>query len=77
MRSCINPPPKYGGKDCVGQSQEFRPCGVKPCPGEHTILYELFDWFQLVGSDEVDRKRSSVTSKMKIRCSRKKRKFIV
>eukprot|EP00112_Aurelia_sp_Birch-Aquarium-sp1_P001384 Seg1147.11 transcript_id=Seg1147.11/GoldUCD/mRNA.D3Y31 product=Hemicentin-1 protein_id=Seg1147.11/GoldUCD/D3Y31 len=32
MRGCINPPPKYGGKDCVGSSTEFRPCGTKPCP---------------------------------------------
>ncbi|XP_074624580.1 SCO-spondin-like isoform X4 [Acropora palmata] len=31
-RECDNPLPAYGGKDCVGESEEIRPCNQFPCP---------------------------------------------
>ena len=31
-RSCINPPPSNGGRDCVGPSNETRDCFIEPCP---------------------------------------------
>eukprot|EP00111_Clytia_hemisphaerica_P007868 TCONS_00022855-protein len=31
-RACNNPPPKYGGKDCVGDSVQNRTCNVQNCP---------------------------------------------
>lgn len=33
-RMCTNPSPAYGGKDCVGLSDEIKPCNKNPCPGE-------------------------------------------
>ena len=32
LRTCTNPPPKYGGK-CVGPSKQMKPCLEKRCPG--------------------------------------------
>lgn len=32
MRSCDNPAPKYGGKQCVGKEAEGRSCNTAPCP---------------------------------------------
>ncbi|XP_078378153.1 SCO-spondin-like isoform X5 [Oculina patagonica] len=31
-RSCTNPPPTHGGKDCLGKSDETRSCNQIPCP---------------------------------------------
>ena len=31
-RSCTNPPPQYGGKNCDGAAEETKACIVKPCP---------------------------------------------
>ena len=36
-RECDNPLPAYGGKDCVGESEEIRPCNQFPCPGKHIL----------------------------------------
>ncbi|XP_031561120.1 A disintegrin and metalloproteinase with thrombospondin motifs adt-1-like isoform X2 [Actinia tenebrosa] len=32
-RSCTNPAPANGGKDCVGENSETQECGTKQCPG--------------------------------------------
>lgn len=32
-RTCTNPPPAYGGKDCLGANQELQSCNQNPCPG--------------------------------------------
>ena len=32
-RSCNNPQPRFGGKDCVGEIVMTRKCGTDPCPG--------------------------------------------
>ncbi|XP_028514725.1 proprotein convertase subtilisin/kexin type 6, partial [Exaiptasia diaphana] len=33
-RTCTNPRPQYGGRDCwvLGQSKEWNPCNIRPCP---------------------------------------------
>ncbi|EDO46870.1 predicted protein, partial [Nematostella vectensis] len=30
-RSCTNPPPKYGGKDCEGEDHQAKTCNTDPC----------------------------------------------
>ncbi|XP_020632434.1 coadhesin-like isoform X5 [Orbicella faveolata] len=31
-RTCSNPPPAYGGRDCRGKNKEARSCNNRPCP---------------------------------------------
>ncbi|XP_078352100.1 thrombospondin-2-like [Oculina patagonica] len=31
-RTCTNPPPAHGGKDCVGNNKEEQECNTDPCP---------------------------------------------
>ena len=33
-RSCTNPSPKHGGKDCVGDETQSRACNTQKCKGE-------------------------------------------
>lgn len=33
-RSCSDPKPQYGGKDCNGQGRETKTCSSKPCPSK-------------------------------------------
>ena len=33
VRRCNNPPPMYGGKDCVGITTHFEKCNIGACPG--------------------------------------------
>ena len=34
IRTCTNPPPALGGKDCDGDSKEERKCNTEACPVE-------------------------------------------
>ena len=36
-RTCTNPAPANGGAECVGESEETRPCNEQPCPGLEKI----------------------------------------
>ncbi|XP_076315975.1 hemicentin-1-like [Tachypleus tridentatus] len=36
LRVCGNPPPKNGGKGCIGPERETRMCELKPCPVDGT-----------------------------------------
>ena len=33
IRTCSNPPPKYGGKNCEGNALQTQSCNRAPCPG--------------------------------------------
>ena len=33
-RSCNNPAPAHGGKNCVGDTEKTQECGVEPCPSK-------------------------------------------
>jgi len=33
VRSCSNPVPEYGGKDCEGEAEEVQECNTEACPG--------------------------------------------
>lgn len=34
FRTCTDPPPQSGGKDCIGPNEEQIPCNTDPCPGK-------------------------------------------
>ena len=42
-RSCDNPKPAHGGKDCskLGPALESRSCNSHPCPGMHQLIFAL------------------------------------
>ena len=33
-RSCTNPAPAHGGKECEGETEETMKCGTDPCPSK-------------------------------------------
>ena len=37
-RSCTQPRPAFGGKDCVGVSRETKSCQARVCPGKAIVL---------------------------------------
>ena len=37
-RSCSNPSPAHGGKECVGETERRRKCGEIPCPGRENLI---------------------------------------
>lgn len=43
IRSCTNPPPANGGKDCIGQREETQICNQNACPGDlsETLVLSL------------------------------------
>ena len=38
VRSCTQPRPAFGGKDCVGVSRETKSCQARVCPGKIMVL---------------------------------------
>lgn len=36
-RSCTNPAPAHGGKECEGETERTQECGKDPCPGKFKI----------------------------------------
>ena len=38
-RACTNPPPQFGGNDCVGDRIESRNCNIDRCPGKFLHLF--------------------------------------
>ena len=37
QRSCSNPKPMFGGRNCLGERLQTRRCGTEACSGETTI----------------------------------------
>lgn len=37
-RSCANPPPANGGRDCRGPAEKTRGCNTQNCPGKYYLL---------------------------------------
>lgn len=38
FRACDNPPAAYGGRDCIGESEDIRPCNDFPCAGNSLVM---------------------------------------
>ena len=36
-RTCTNPRPAYGGRECLGENTETRNCNTNSCPGAHAL----------------------------------------
>lgn len=64
MRSCNNPSPQHGGKNCSGESMVTRSCNVRPCPGSYILITtrflsraigkDIFPFFCMSGLNFVD-----------------------
>ena len=39
FRSCTNPPPQHGGKECSGSEGEMQSCNEFPCPSKVTSIF--------------------------------------
>ena len=38
-RTCTNPTPRYGGRDCVGVATEIQNCNLRGCPGNDFSIF--------------------------------------
>ena len=38
-RTCTNPAPANGGKDCMGSSSDSMSCNEQGCPGQYTVYF--------------------------------------
>lgn len=38
-RTCTNPPPQHGGKECSGSEEEMQSCNEFPCPSKVTSIF--------------------------------------
>ena len=46
QRSCQNPPPIFGGADCVGEATQAEDCNVDPCAGGYMSSNQTgYDFF--------------------------------
>ena len=41
-RTCTNPPPRYGGRECNGESEDVQSCNEHPCPSKDILAYSYF-----------------------------------
>ena len=41
-RRCSNPPPRNGGRSCIGTSRQSTSCTIKPCPGKNELLKTIY-----------------------------------
>lgn len=46
VRTCTNPAPANGGKDCKGASSETQACGTKLCPGNMAKILHISKQFK-------------------------------
>ena len=40
-RTCTNPKPQFGGKDCEGSNEKVEECELDPCPRNVLLKYEI------------------------------------
>ena len=47
QRTCTNPKPGFGGKDCaaLGSDTDSAVCNLNPCPGEALLLIAIVSEF--------------------------------
>lgn len=60
VRTCTNPPPQHGGKDCVGPNEKIEPCNEFPCPTPCTRTLDLaviLDATKSVGKIEFEKSK--------------------
>ena len=41
-RTCTNPPPRYGGRECSGESEDVQSCNEDPCPSKEILSYSYY-----------------------------------
>ena len=41
-RTCTNPKPQFGGKDCEGSNEKVEECELDPCPRNVSLNYEIW-----------------------------------
>ena len=65
VRSCDNPYPKYGGKNCVGDTSQLVECKKKPCPvdGKWGKWYNISSCSRSCGAGEMKQKRDCIDPK--------------
>lgn len=56
LRSCSNPEPQFGGKNCSGNYKETRECNTQPCPSKFDSSSSIFKWLFLetTGSNQTN-----------------------
>ena len=43
-RTCTNPPPLHGGKECTGNNRETRECAAGSCVGRSLVNYQIISF---------------------------------
>ena len=47
-RTCSNPIPQNGGKECVGGGQECKDCNTISCKGKQRLVINFLNIFQIL-----------------------------